>query len=94
MAEKDVRCGMMRRRMILAGQRVKELKGNKGKCKVCGLDCTACAQWLAAFSRRRPVASSQAGVKRGKVDEGGFGLKSGGSQPQVISLSFRCVRVL
>lgn len=38
-AEKDVRCGMMRHRMILAGQRVKELKGNKGKCKVCGLDC-------------------------------------------------------
>lgn len=85
----------MRRRMILAGQRVKELKGNKGKCKVCGLGLHCPAQWLAAFSRRRPVASSQAGVKRGKVDEGGDILASSGdSQPQVISLSFRCVRVL
>lgn len=89
-----MRCGKMRGRMILAGQRVKERKGNKGKCKVCGLDCTTCAQRLAAFSRRRPVASSPAGVKWGKVDEGGFGLESGGSQPQVISLSSGCVRVL
>ena len=94
MAEKDVRCGMMRRRMILAGQGVKEPEGNKGKCKGCGLDRTACAQWLVAFSWRRPVASSQAGVKQAKVDEGGFGLKSGGYKPQGVALSFRHVRVL
>lgn len=89
-----MRCGMTRRRTILAGQGVKEPEGNKGKCKGCGLDCSACAQWLAALSRRRPVASSQAGVKQAKVHEGGFGLKSGGSQPQVVSLSFRRVKVL
>lgn len=71
MAEKDMRCGIVRGRMALAGWRVKEVKGSKGKRKVCSLGC----------SQPQPVLSGWAAVQlektcgflaeRGQEGEGG-----------------------
>lgn len=57
MAEKDMRRGIMRGRMALAGWRVKEVKGSKGKRKVCSLGC----------SQPQPVLSGWAAVQLGKT---------------------------
>lgn len=57
MAGKDTRWGMTRSRMILAGWRVKELKGDKGKRTVCSLGC----------SQPQPVLSGWAAVQLEKT---------------------------